>query len=81
MKEEGYRIVIFYLKVPSPELSIARVQERVTEGGHNVPEKDIRRRFDKSWLNFCELFRPLADKWIVFENSGSTPFILDQSHE
>ena len=81
MKEDGYRIVIFYLKIPSPELSVARVQERVIEGGHNVPEKDIRRRFDKSWSNFCELYKPLADKWVIFDNSGSTPSVLDQSHE
>lgn len=81
MKEEGFRIVIFYLKIPSPELSIARVRERVTEGGHHVPEKDIRRRFEKSWSNFCNLYRPLADEWIIFDNSGESPAILDQSNE
>jgi predicted ABC-type ATPase len=81
MKQNGYRIVIFYLKVPSPELSVARVRERVTEGGHNVPEKDIRRRFNKSWANFWELYRPLADKWVIFDNSSETPTILDQSYE
>lgn len=51
------------------------------EGGHNVPEADIRRRFDKSWTNFCNLYRPLADQWIVFDNSGVRPAILEQSHE
>ena len=81
MKARVYRIVIFYLKIPSPELAVARVRGRVKEGGHNVPEKDIRRRFDKSWSNFCELYRPLADKWIVFDNGGGKPSILEKSHE
>lgn len=81
MKEAGYRIVIFYLKIPSPELAVARVRERVKEGGHDVPEKDIRRRFDRSWSNFCELYRPLAHKWIVFDNGGEEPIILEQSNE
>lgn len=81
MRKVGYRIVIFYLKIASPILAVARVKERVKEGGHNVPEKDILRRFDKSWSNFCEIYRPLADKWIVFENSSGTPIILEQSNE
>jgi len=81
MKKVGYRIVIFYLKIASPILAVARVKERVKEGGHNVPEKDVFRRFDKSWSNFCEIYRPLADKWIVFENSIGNPIILEQSDE
>ena len=79
MKEEGYRIVIFYLKLPSPDLAVARVGERVQEGGHNVPEQDIRRRFKRSWANFTEVYRPLADKWIVFDNSGIEPKIIEES--
>jgi predicted ABC-type ATPase len=81
MKKVGYRIVIFYLKIASPILAVARVKERVKEGGHHVPEKDVLRRFDKSWSNFCEIYRPLADKWIVFENSSGIPIILEQSNE
>lgn len=81
MKSAGYRIVIFYLKIASSVLAVARVKERVKEGGHNVPEKDVLRRFDKSWTNFCEIYRPLADKWIVFENSSGNPVVIEQSDE
>ena len=81
MKELGYRVVIFYLKIPSPSLAVARVRERVKEGGHNVPDEDIRRRFTKSWSNFCQLYQRLADRWIVFDNSGQRPTILEQSDE
>jgi len=81
MKGRDYRIVIFYLKLPSADLAVARVRARVIEGGHDVPEEDIRRRFDTSWSNFEQIYRPLADKWIVFDNSGEYPLILDDSDE
>lgn len=79
MKDQGYRIVLFYLKLTSPDLAVERVRGRVVEGGHNIPEDDIRRRFTKSWKNFEERYRSLADKWIVFDNSGEHPKILDES--
>ncbi|MCD4652808.1 hypothetical protein K8T06_02615 [bacterium] len=48
----------------------------IAQGGHNVPEQDIRRRFTRSWLNFNEIFKPLADSWIIFDTSVSPPKIL-----
>ena len=79
MKKLGHRIVIFYLKLPSEDLAVARVAGRVLEGGHKVPESDIRRRFSRSWSNFESVYRPLADKWIVFDNGGIEPKILEES--
>jgi predicted ABC-type ATPase len=79
LRAKGYRVVIYYLKLPSPELAIERVKNRVREGGHDIPEKDLRRRFDRSWQNFIRLCRPLADKWIVFDNSGDAPIVLEES--
>lgn len=81
MKARGYRIVLFYLKVPSAELAVERVRGRVSEGGHHVPTEDIIRRFSRSWSNFTNLYRPLAHKWIVFDNSLGEPVILEQSNE
>jgi len=79
MKESGYRVVLFYLRVPSAEFAVARVRSRVIEGGHDVPENDIRRRFTKSWDNFQSDYQNLADKWIVFDNSGEEPIVLEES--
>lgn len=79
MKEMGYRIVLFYLRVPSADFAVARVRARVIEGGHYVPEEDICRRFTKSWTNFQTIYRDLADKWIVFDNSGEEPIVLEES--
>jgi predicted ABC-type ATPase len=49
------------------------------KGGHNVPEQDIMRRFERSWINFQQIYKPLADSWIVFDTSGSQSVILDES--
>lgn len=79
MKNSGYRIVLFYLKVPSFDFAVARVRNRVIEGGHDVPEADIRRRCTRSWINFQGIYRELADKWIVFDNSGEEAIVLEES--
>ena len=61
------------------EFASERVKLRVSQGGHNVPEQDIIRRFGRSWLNFQQIYKPLADSWIVFDTSGNQPVILDES--
>ena len=78
-KKQGYEIIIYFLKLPSVEIAIERVKLRVAKGGHNVPEQDIRRRFDKGWDNFNMVFKSLADSWTVFDTSGETPVIIDES--
>ena len=79
LKKKGYRIIIYYIRLVSDELAVERVKCRVKEGGHNVPEIDIRRRFTRSWQNFTKLYRNLADEWIVFDNSGDEPIMLERS--
>src|SRR5690554_2357179 len=59
----GYRVKIVYLWLDSVELALDRVRYRVAEGGHNVPEDVIRRRFSQGWANFVERYRALADTW------------------
>ena len=78
-KTKQYEIIIYYLKIPSVEFAIERVKLRVAQGGHNVPEQDIMRRFERSWINFQQIYKPLADLWIVFDTSGSQSVILDES--
>jgi len=78
-KSQGYEIVIYFLKLPSVDLAIERVKFRVAQGGHSVPEDIIRRRFDRSWKNFQEIYRHLADSWTVFDTSGKLPEILEES--
>lgn len=78
-KAMGYRIEITYLKLDSPELALRRIAARVRQGGHNVPRKDVLRRFKRSWVNFNGVYAPLANAWSVYDNSQGTPILLDQS--
>ena len=72
-REQGYRVKLFFLRLPSPEMSIARVAQRVLEGGHDVPEAVIRRRFDAGRRNFEQVYKGLVDGWILYDNSGVVP--------
>jgi len=74
----GYRVKIIFLNLPSVEIAVARVAARVAQGGHNIPEPVIRRRFELGWRNFTNLYRPLADTWQVFDNAGDTPILLEE---
>lgn len=73
-KAAGFEITIIYLFLDSPSTCVDRVRERVEKGGHDVLESDIRRRFKRSVFNFWELYRMLADHWILVYNSGEQPY-------
>ena len=75
----GYRVSIIYLRLGSPDQAVERVARRVREGGHDIPEAVVRRRFDRSWSNFVELYRDVADDWCVYDNSGRTPVLMARS--
>lgn len=70
MQEEGYTIYMIYVFLNAVELSIKRVAERVANGGHNIPEETIRRRFPKGLKNLKEIFIPISDIWKVYDNSN-----------
>ena len=73
----GYHVKIIYLSLPSAELAIARVSARVAQGGHDVPEVAIRRRFRSGLDNFRRIYQPLADAWVLYDNSGPMPVLLE----
>lgn len=54
-------------------MATARVAQRVLEGGHDVPEEVMRRRFDAGWSNFEHIYRDLVDGWNLYDNSGVVP--------
>jgi predicted ABC-type ATPase len=78
-KQAGYRIEIVYLRLHSTQLALRRIAARVRQGGHNVPRADVIRRFSRGWENFQRVYRPLADSWAVYDNSGDEPKILEKS--
>ncbi|MDO8488621.1 MAG: Zeta toxin family protein, partial [Candidatus Omnitrophota bacterium] len=64
---------------PNSQLAIARIKERVSEGGHDVPSKDVRRRFTRSIVNLFKLYQPLLDSWMIFNNAGIVPVLIAKS--
>lgn len=77
-RAEGYIVKLFFLRLASPDLAIARVRQRVREGGHNIPEPVIRRRFASGLSNFENLYKPLVDEWALYDNSGSEPVLIKE---
>lgn len=68
-KQNGYTINIFYLWLDSYKAAICRVKKRVEEGGHNVPAEDVERRYQRSIYNFINLYIPIANNWVLYDNS------------
>jgi predicted ABC-type ATPase len=77
-KAVGWRIEIVYLRIFSPQLALRRISTRVKQGGHNVPRRDVLRRFTRSWINLQKSYRLLADEWTVYDNSSDVPKVIEQ---
>ncbi|CAI07321.1 conserved hypothetical protein [Aromatoleum aromaticum EbN1] len=77
----GYRVKLIFLQLAQPDEAVARVAQRVKQGGHNIPEEVIRRRFAAGLANFSEHYAPLVDAWALYDNSGPSPVLLDWSEK
>ena len=76
LKENGYSLHLFFLWIPSVDLAIERIKDRVTKGGHHVPTQDVRRRFFRGIRNLFKFYRPILDSWILLDNSSTTPGLI-----
>ena len=77
-QRNGYKINLFYVWLNSPELAVARVASRVASGGHNIPRDTIIRRYERGRKNFVELYSPIADRWIAYNNSQERQKIAEK---
>ena len=67
-RQLGFEIELHYLWLSSPAQAIARVRQRVQQGGHHVPATDIRRRFRRSLVHLLDDYLPLATRWAVWDS-------------
>jgi predicted ABC-type ATPase len=72
----GYHVKLIFLSLPTADMAVMRVAARVAQGGHNIPEAIIRRRFAAGLRNFQEHYRQCADAWVLYDNSGTLPEVL-----
>jgi predicted ABC-type ATPase len=75
----GYRVELFFLSLLSADMAVQRVAERVRQGGHNIPEATIRRRFEAGKRLFTTVYQPLVDQWALYDNAGDEPVLMDWS--
>ena len=70
LRASGYSVHLAFLSLPAADLAVARVAERVRQGGHDVPEGVVRRRFEAGLRNFFAVYQRIADTWQMFDNSA-----------
>jgi len=78
VEKKGYEVILYFLSLPDEQIAIERVQLRVAQGGHNVPVDVIKRRYHRGWKNFQKYYKDLVDTWVIFDNSGNIPLILEE---
>ncbi|SDY20336.1 Predicted ABC-type ATPase [Variovorax sp. YR634] len=76
-RKSGYHVSLFFLALPTAEFAVARVAERVRQGGHHIPEDVIRRRFEAGHRNFDDRYRAAVDAWALYDNAGEEPDLIE----
>jgi len=76
-RSSGYHVSLYFLALPNVEAAIARVAERVRQGGHDIAEPVIRRRFAAGLQNFDLHYKKRVDAWALYDNSGPEPVLIE----
>ncbi len=72
----GYKTNLFFFWLKSPEEAILRIADRVRNGGHNIPDDVVRRRYHRGIVNFFSLYRHVVDSWYIFDSSNTVPELI-----
>ena len=68
-QSHGYQVILFYLWLPSADMAVERVADRVRAGGHDIPEKVIRRRYERGVVNLLGIYKDIVDEWYHIDSS------------
>ncbi len=77
----GYQVKLWFLSLPNEDIAVARVARRVSQGGHNISEQVIRRRFKAGLENFHERYSKVVNSWAFYDSSGIHPKLIDWSNK
>lgn len=81
-REKGYNVTLLFFWLQNADLAIERVRTRVIEGGHHIETEVIRRRYINGIKNLFEIYLPIADEIIIFDNSeGKHDLIAEKTIE
>ena len=78
-KAQGYTVKIWFISLYSADIAVSRVAERVLQGGHNIPEDIIRRRFAAGMDNFKGKYRAVVNSWALYDGTFTPPKLIDWS--
>lgn len=76
LRKDGYCVQVLFLWLPSADLAVARVADRVRLGGHDVPEPTVRSRYRRGLQNLLGIYRPLAATWQLWDSSARSPQLV-----
>lgn len=79
-QENGYLITLIFFWLDSVDLAIERVKTRVLEGGHNIPNAVITRRYFSGLNNLFNLYIPICNFWMVFNNSKTHSELIAEGY-
>ena len=74
---QGYWVRLCFLRLPTADMAVTRVQNRVSEGGHHVPEEVVRRRFDAGLRNFQQIYRDIVNEWRLYDATEEFPKLVE----
>src|SRR5690606_30259508 len=80
-KQKGYEVTLLYLWLDSSDHAIKRVAKRVAKGGHHIPDEVVKRRYYREIANLTQLYMPLCDRWLVFDNMDVAPTLVAKRDE
>ena len=78
-RAQGFDVALFFARLPDTDTAIARVASRVRQGGHDIPEMVIRRRFAAGLRNLEQVYKAAVDSWAVYDNGGNEPILVNWS--
>jgi predicted ABC-type ATPase len=74
----GYFTSLHFIELPSADFAVRRVAMRVAAGGHDVPEADVRRRFERGLRLFSTVYQPLVGRWYHWFSDERGLRLVDQ---
>lgn len=76
LRRDNWQIVLFFLWIPDADFSKDRVRQRVQDGGHDIPDDAIYRRYPRIMYNLINIYMPLFDKVSCYDNSNPDPVLV-----
>ncbi len=76
-RAKGYHVTLIFISLPGAEWAVKWVAERVRQGGHDIAEHVVRRRFLSGRKNFEERYKRIVDDWVLYDNSGLEPLLIE----